>query len=255
MSLTYSHLSGSIVILGSITASGGFSGSTTVNSTTVDHDATTNFVVNEHIDHSTVSVNPGQGLSGGGTIQTNRSLALDGTSGYFTSSVKNVIETNDYALVQFNTNSYATTSSVQEIIDITGSFATTGSNIFSGSQEITGSFTLTGSAAIGGDITSTGDITAYFSSDENLKNNVELIPDAIDKIKKIKGVSFDWNDKSNHEGHDVGVIAQDIERVLPELVITRDNGFKAVKYDKLVALLIQVNKELIERIENLENMM
>ena len=58
---------------------------------------------------------------------------------------------------------------------------------------------------------------------------------------------------SNHSGHDVGVIAQDIEKVLPELVVTRENGFKAVKYDRLVALLIQVNKELIERIEKLES--
>ena len=379
MPLTYSHLSGSIVVDGSITASGGFSGSiasasyattasfTIVDSSTVDHDATLNFVANEHIDHSAVSVNPGQGLTGGGTIQTDRSLALDGTSGYFTSSVKNVIETNDYALVQFNTNSFATTgsneftgsqiisgglaltgsidsnakdnkirfhydttgdlpsatsyhgmfahvhgeaaayyahggdwvkladdankvnnaatasfitnsqtssfattSSVQNLTDISGSFATTGSNILSGSQVITGSLVVTGSVEftgslfvsgafsgssiyVGGEITAGDDITSFYSSDENLKDNIELIPNAVEKVKQIKGVSFIWNDMSNHSGHDVGVIAQDIEKVLPELVVTRENGFKAVKYDRLVALLIQVNKELIERIEKLEN--
>jgi hypothetical protein len=55
-----------------------------------------------------------------------------------------------------------------------------------------------------------------------------------------------------NEGHDIGVIAQEIEAVLPEVVTTRDNGYKAVKYEKLVALLIQSNKELLERIEALE---
>jgi hypothetical protein len=55
-----------------------------------------------------------------------------------------------------------------------------------------------------------------------------------------------------NEGHDIGVIAQEIEKVLPEIVTTRDNGYMAVKYDKLVALLIQTNKELLERVEALE---
>ena len=55
-----------------------------------------------------------------------------------------------------------------------------------------------------------------------------------------------------NEGHDIGVIAQEVEAVLPEVVTTRDNGYKAVKYEKLVALLIQSNKELLERIEALE---
>jgi hypothetical protein len=56
-----------------------------------------------------------------------------------------------------------------------------------------------------------------------------------------------------NEGRDIGVIAQEIEKVLPELVTTRDNGYKAVKYEKLVALLLQTNKELLERVESLEN--
>ena len=229
MALNYSELSGSLVITGSVTASLGFSGSFDIDETTINHDNLSGFVGNEHIDHSSVSITGINGLTGGGDITTSRTITLDGTSAYFTASVQSVLATH------------------------TGSFATTGSNIFSGSQNITGSIQLTGSAAIGGDITATGDITAYFSSDENLKNNVELIPNAVEKVKLIKGVSFDWNNKSNYEGHDVGVIAQDIERVLPELVVTRENGFKAVKYDRLVALLIQVNKELIERIENLES--
>ena len=56
-----------------------------------------------------------------------------------------------------------------------------------------------------------------------------------------------------HSGHDVGVIAQEVEKVLPELVTTRDNGYKAVKYDKLTAVLIQAVKELSDRVKTLEN--
>jgi hypothetical protein len=55
-----------------------------------------------------------------------------------------------------------------------------------------------------------------------------------------------------YEGNDIGVIAQEIESVLPQLVETRESGYKAVKYEKLVALLIETNKELLNRIEALE---
>jgi hypothetical protein len=91
-----------------------------------------------------------------------------------------------------------------------------------------------------------GDVVAYGSSDERLKNNIQPIENALDKLDKIGGYTFDWNDKIDvhgHEGHDIGVIAQEIEEVLPEVVATRDNGYKAVKYEKLSAYLIQVDKE------------
>ncbi|MDA9029823.1 tail fiber domain-containing protein, partial [Flavobacteriaceae bacterium] len=100
----------------------------------------------------------------------------------------------------------------------------------------------------------TGDVIAYYASDRRLKDNIKPIENSIDKIKMIGGYEFDWNSKSkNNNGHDVGVIAQEIEEVLPELVGTRSDGFKGVKYEKLTALLIQANKELIERVEELES--
>jgi hypothetical protein len=77
----------------------------------------------------------------------------------------------------------------------------------------------------------------------------------------INGVEFDWLEfeanktKAIHanEGHDIGVIAQEIEAVFPELVTTRANGYKAVKYDKLVAVLIEAIKELKLEVEELKN--
>ena len=102
------------------------------------------------------------------------------------------------------------------------------------------------------------DVIAYATSDNRLKENFIIIPNAldkIDKINKIGGYSFDWNeDKQDiYKGTDIGVIAQEIEEVLPELVITRENGYKAVKYDKLVALLINGINELREEVEKLKN--
>ena len=99
----------------------------------------------------------------------------------------------------------------------------------------------------------TGEVFAYYSSDERLKENIKPIENAIDKVKMIGGYEFDWNSLSRtNSGHDVGVIAQEIEKVLPELVTTKNDGFKGVRYEKLTSLLIQANKELIQRVEELE---
>ena len=113
--------------------------------------------------------------------------------------------------------------------------------------------TIDNNLTVGGTITATGDIVSDCSSDERLKDNISVILNPIDKIKQIKGVEFDWNNKqSTFKGHDIGVVAQDIEKVLPELVNTRDNGYKAVKYDKLTALLIEAIKQQQEEIEELK---
>jgi hypothetical protein len=108
-----------------------------------------------------------------------------------------------------------------------------------------------------GTIVATNDITAYYSSDKNLKTNIETIPNALDKLDSIRGVYFDWNETAramypDRTERDMGVIAQEIEKVFPELVQTRDNGYKAVKYEKLTAYLLQVVKELKHEIEKLK---
>jgi len=104
------------------------------------------------------------------------------------------------------------------------------------------------------------DVVAYATSDKRLKENVKPLDNALDKINKINGVEFDWidgkdeygNSVHGNEGHDVGVIAQEIEEVLPEVVTQRDNGYKAVKYEKIVPLLIEAIKEQQEEIECLK---
>jgi len=102
-------------------------------------------------------------------------------------------------------------------------------------------------SATAGRIDATNDIVAYSSSDRRFKNNIKPIENPLAKIIKISGNTFDWNEENKaehgYEGNDVGVIAQEVEEVLPQLVQTRESGYKAVKYDKLVALLIEGIKE------------
>ena len=116
--------------------------------------------------------------------------------------------------------------------------------------------TLALSGLSSGGLTCDGDITAFKSSDKRLKDNIELIEDPLEKIKHIGGYYFEWNqlgnENTNNKGKDIGVIAQEVEDIFPEIVITRKNGYKAVQYEKIVPLLIECIKEQQSMIENLQ---
>lgn len=127
---------------------------------------------------------------------------------------------------------------------------------------ITGSIHTSGSLGIGmaasstiGRIDAKNDVVAFSTSDERLKNNITPIENALDKVSQVQGIEFDWIPKEGvhgNEGHDVGVIAQEIEKVLPEVVQNRDNGYKAVKYEKIIPLLIEAIKELQAEVQELK---
>ena len=109
---------------------------------------------------------------------------------------------------------------------------------------------------IAGALTVTGDITAYYSSDKRLKTNIDAIESPLTKLSKISGYTFDWREEHGvhtNKGRDIGVIAQEIEEVLPEIVVERDNGYKAVRYEKIVALLIECIKEQQVQIDELKD--
>lgn len=89
------------------------------------------------------------------------------------------------------------------------------------------------------------------TSDVNLKTEIHNIEDAIAVINQIRGVRFKWKDL---DVPSVGVIAQEVEEILPELISTRaDNGTKSVNYNGLVGVLIEAVKELSVRVEHLES--
>lgn len=99
------------------------------------------------------------------------------------------------------------------------------------------------------------DIVAYSSSDKRWKTNIKNIDSPLEKISQINGVEFDWiEDEPVHgnKGHDIGVIAQEIEKILPDAVQTRESGMKAVQYDKIIPLLIESIKEQQKQIEELK---
>ena len=104
-----------------------------------------------------------------------------------------------------------------------------------------------------GIMSATDDIIAYATSDERLKDNIAPIDDPLAKVISISGNTFDWNENTNNKGSDTGVIAQEIEALgLPGLVTTRDNGYLAVRYEKLVPLLVEAIKELSGKVDALE---
>lgn len=94
-------------------------------------------------------------------------------------------------------------------------------------------------------------------SDQSLKDNKQQLTESLDKVNQLTGYEFDWNDKASsvgNEGHDIGLIAQEVEDVVPEVVgVTKTTGVKTVRYDKLVPLLIESIKTLTSRVETLES--
>lgn len=106
------------------------------------------------------------------------------------------------------------------------------------------------------EFTSTGigrfdnDVVAFYSSDEKLKENIKELESPLEKLSRIRGVTFDWNDKQEaYEGSDIGVIAQEVARQFPELTTTRSDGYMAVKYEKLTAVLIAAVNELAAEVK------
>ena len=160
--------------------------------------------------------------------------------------------------------------------------ATPGSQGLKGATGATGSFVSNSNAAVNslyvgdtpsavamGNIVAKGNITAYFYSDIRLKENISVISNALEKLNKISGVYYTQNKFAEQFGYNdysrqVGVIAQEVQEVLPEVVITApfDYGdfgisksgenYLTVQYNKIVPLLIQGIKERQSQIEYLQ---
>ena len=127
---------------------------------------------------------------------------------------------------------------------------------------------VSGDLSMNGAITADGDITAFYdSSDKRLKTNIETIDNALSIIDNLRGVRFDWNENAlklnknvDLNKRELGVIAQEIEKELPEVIKEGLGGYMAVRYEKITPVLIAAIKEqqiMIkqqdERISNLEN--
>ena len=131
------------------------------------------------------------------------------------------------------------------------------SNIISGSYNThvigdVGSVDVENSFYVGcvNGIYSEGDVVAYYASDKRLKDDIVPISGCLEKINTIDAVEFNWNEnQQTYSGHDIGLIAQQIQEIAPEIVTERKNGYLAVKYEKMVPILvgaIQDQQKIIE---------
>ena len=120
-----------------------------------------------------------------------------------------------------------------------------------------------GTSAASGEVRATGEITAFYSSDIALKENINPIENALNKVMSLGGYNYDWKDsyvekRGGIDGYfvrksDVGVLAHEIEKVVPEAHATREDGTGAVRYEKIVPLLIEAIKDLNKEIKELKN--
>ena len=129
-----------------------------------------------------------------------------------------------------------------------------------GTIDINDNVDISGNLICGGTGTFTGDLIAFSSSDENLKENLVVIPNALSKVGLITGYTFNWKSDNISDSFpyfeglpDTGVIAQQVDALgLPGITTTREDGTMAVRYERLVPILIEAIKELEARVKTLE---
>ena len=176
---------------------------------------------------------------------TDNRIVIAGTSGKLEDSSELTFDGNEFAVSGANTNLGANTLFIED-----------GGGV--GIHETNPEARL----HVSGDVVVSGDITASYTSDERLKENVTPLDNPIGKLNQIRGVDFDWiagidrefsDYISPKEGHDIGVIAQDVEKVLPEAVQYYPDGYMGVNYPKLVPVLLEAIKHLNNRVEQLES--
>ncbi|KYL03898.1 hypothetical protein A2J06_07795, partial [Fusobacterium necrophorum subsp. funduliforme] len=129
--------------------------------------------------------------------------------------------------------------------DLKGESGSGGSIDTSNLAKLDESTTFQRNLTVKGDILSQGNVTAY--SDIRLKKNVKNIENPLEKLREIRGVTFEWKKNGKKSA---GVIAQEVEKILPQAV--QNQGYKSVDYNALVGLCIEINKVLLERVERLE---
>lgn len=128
-----------------------------------------------------------------------------------------------------------------------------GSAVMSSGGQITATSVTAGTICATSIIRSSGDIIAFSSSDKRLKDNLTCITNSNNIINSLNGYCFDWNDKSDREGSSTGLIAQEVQKVLPTAVCERENGYLAVDYIQLIPVMIEELKRLNEKINKLQN--
>jgi len=172
---------------------------------------------------------------------TGTSAAFDGSAALsFAATLSNSgVTAGTYTKVTVDAKGRVTASASIASADVTGALGYTPANKAGDS--------FTGSISVTGTITATGDITAY--SDGRLKTDIETITGALDRVRKLRGVTFSRRETGNRG---VGLIAQELALIVPEAVMTHEDGLLSVAYGNLVGVLIEAVKDLADKVERLE---
>ena len=120
---------------------------------------------------------------------------------------------------------------------------------------VVGNTSANTTAVLADNIYARDDLVASYSSDENLKDNIVVLDEALNRVESISGYSFDWNSKVGdyREGTpDYGVLAQEIENILPNAVTTNGRGYKTVSYNAVIPLLVEAIKELSAKVDRMQ---
>ena len=172
---------------------------------------------------------------------TGTSAAFDGSAALsFAATLANSgVTAGTYLKVTVDTKGRVTAGSSMTSGDVTSALGYTPANKAGDS--------FTGSISVSGSITATGDITAY--SDARLKTDIETITGALDRVRKLRGVTFSRRDTGNRG---VGLIAQELAAIVPAAVMTHEDGLLSVAYGNLVGVLIEAVKDLADKVDRLE---
>ena len=263
-----SALTGSLFVSGAVSSSVGFSGSfqgdgsslTGIDSYAVANSANNRVITsvdsengnaeaNMSFDGSTLSITGDATLTGTLTAATGTFVyQIFESSSTIITSGSNIFG-DKQADIQQITGSLKVTGSVSSSAGFSGSFQGNGSDLtgvggfpHTGSADITGSLLVTGSAFV----TSLTETSAL-----RYKKWVKDLPEQSDAIFKLRPVHFRWKDNNQK---DVGLIAEEVQKVYPELVSVEDDGQAGgIKYTKLTAILVKTIQDLTARIEKLEN--
>lgn len=187
--------------------------------------------------------------------------ALAGTTGLLRKTAANTwsLDTTAYTTNTGTVTSVALSSG--NGLSVSGSPVTTSGTLTIGA--FTDNFRIgslgVGMAASGtsGRIDASGDIVGFSTSDIRLKKDITILDNASELLSKLRGVSYVWDEQSKdvhgYSGKDYGVIAQDVEKVFPEMIQHRDNGYMAVRYERLIGVLVAALNEQTKRIAALED--
>jgi hypothetical protein len=190
-------------------------------------------------------------LHGNKLVDFNGNASAQGTTFLYNSGATSYLAANKYTLIGNHSNPTNTAATFYDqsgqgptISGLAVCFRTGSTPAQTAKLNSSGTFTVL------------GDIVAYGSpSDIRLKENIKPIESALDKVSKLQGVTFDWKEKSEDIldiKEDIGFIAQDVQKVLPELVRENDNGMLSMRHQGITPILLEAIKELKAEIEELK---